>query len=473
MTAGGADDGSPINDFTEEPGDAPSPQMRLEAVSPRSAAMCSQRARMGMSPVRSPPSNRSAGSSSPLVFDSPSSASPTRLLQAERQYWAELTGRQVQELHEALQTKTDACLATVEKLKKEIMERLRQDVASVTNDFATLLSSLEQRLRREHQTDLQAAMEAARLDLPPRSSPKDGEGAKGRAILEPEVDGIGGLDLPTSTSKLRQLDGLLEEIGLRVDGLQIKLEEDLATALADERKTRGKAISDVCQYIEHVVALQESDAKSEKRQTDAAVAGLEDRVQVLEVAFNDCLYRTDAGSTVYNEVLSTRPPGSDAVDSMDFPPSNFQSDVPTLSPTGLLRSDNHSEAQISNTGGFSLFSEEMRESLKHIVRKVGNTMSKDSKDSKDSDLDDIDDIHQIHHPLASAASTARSVSAGNMRTSAAAASTRLTHSLAAAPPQANVGQAPAIGPCQASQATEFGGPAAVQTKMWFTPNGRQ
>ena len=70
------------------------------------------------------------------------------LMQAERQYWAELTGRQVQELHEehcqncrflsvfgtkhgdlklqALQTKTDACLAAVEKLKKEIMERLRQ-----------------------------------------------------------------------------------------------------------------------------------------------------------------------------------------------------------------------------------------------------------------------------------------------------------------------------------------------------------
>lgn len=460
MTAGGADDGSPVNDFTEEPGDAPSPQMRLEAVSPRSAAMCSQRARMGMSPVRSPPSNRSAGSS-PLVFDSPASASPTRLLQAERQYWAELTGRQVQELHEALQTKTDACLATVEKLKKEIMERLRQDVASVTNEFATLLSSLEQRLRREHQIDLQAAMEAARLDLPPRSSPKDGEGGKGRAMLEPEVDGIGGLELPTSTSKLRQLDGLIEEIGLRVDGLQMKLEEDLATALADERKTRGKAISDVCQYIEHVVALQESDAKSEKRRTDAAVAGLEDRVQVLEVAFNDCLYRTDAGSTVPNEVVSTRPPGSDAMDSMDFPPSNFQSDVPTLSPTGLVRSDNHSEAQISNSGGFSLFSEEMRESLKHIVRKVGNTMSKDS---------DIDDIH--HPNLGSAAST---VSAGNMRTvsAASAASTRLTHSLAAASPQANVGQAPAIGPCQASQATEFGGPAVVQTKMWFTPNGRQ
>lgn len=458
MTAGGADDGSPVNDFTEEPRDVPSPQMRLEAVSPRSAAMCSQRARIGMSPVRSPQSNGSAGSS-PLVFDSPSSASPTRLLQAERQYWSEISTRQVQELQEALQTKTDACLATVEKLKKEIMERLRQDVASVTNEFATLLSSLEQRLRREHQTDLKAAMEAARLDLPPRSSPKDGEDAKGRAMPEPEVDGVGGLELPASTSKLRQLDGLLEEIGLRVDGLQMKLEEDLATALADERKTRGKAISDICQYIEHVVALQESDAKSEKRQTDAAVAGLEDRVQVLEGAFNHCLYRTDAGSTVPEEVLSTRPLGS-AVDSMDFP-TNFQSDVPTLSPTGLLRSDNHSEAQISNTGGFSLFSEEMRESLKHIVRKVGNTMS------KDSDLDDI------HHPnLGSAAST---VSAGNIRTVSAAssASTRLTHSLAAAPPQANVGQAPAIGPCQASQATEFGGPAVVQTKMWFTPNGRQ
>lgn len=57
-------------------------------------------------------------------------------------------------------------------------------------------------------------------------------------------------------------------------------------------------ISDVCQYIEHVVALQDpsacflhvrpvsaalclkdSDAKSEKGRTDAAVAGLEDRVQ--------------------------------------------------------------------------------------------------------------------------------------------------------------------------------------------------
>ena len=39
--AGGADDGSPVNDFTEEPGEAQSPQMRLEAVSPRTAVMCS------------------------------------------------------------------------------------------------------------------------------------------------------------------------------------------------------------------------------------------------------------------------------------------------------------------------------------------------------------------------------------------------------------------------------------------------
>lgn len=37
--AGGADDGSPVNDFTEEPGEQ-SPQMRLEAVSPRTAVMC-------------------------------------------------------------------------------------------------------------------------------------------------------------------------------------------------------------------------------------------------------------------------------------------------------------------------------------------------------------------------------------------------------------------------------------------------
>ena len=38
--AGGTDDGSPINDFTEEPDDPRSPQMRLEAISPRAAAMC-------------------------------------------------------------------------------------------------------------------------------------------------------------------------------------------------------------------------------------------------------------------------------------------------------------------------------------------------------------------------------------------------------------------------------------------------
>ena len=83
----------------------------------------------------------SAGSSSPLVFDSPSSASPTRLLQArgifghrmakwqialglklidfhvsawqaERQYWAELTGRQVQELHEEQQTEWNCIMKT-------------------------------------------------------------------------------------------------------------------------------------------------------------------------------------------------------------------------------------------------------------------------------------------------------------------------------------------------------------------------
>mmetsp|Transcript_1994 Transcript_1994/g.2176 ORF Transcript_1994/g.2176 Transcript_1994/m.2176 type:complete len:209 (+) Transcript_1994:28-654(+) len=128
VTAGGSDDGSPINDFAEEPRDAPSPQMRLEAISPRSAAVCSQRARIAGSPARSPQSIRPG--SSPVVFDSPASASPSRLLQAERQYWAEITGRQVQELHEALQSKTDACLAAVDKMKQEIMERLRQDISS-------------------------------------------------------------------------------------------------------------------------------------------------------------------------------------------------------------------------------------------------------------------------------------------------------------------------------------------------------
>eukprot|EP00438_Fugacium_kawagutii_P016608 Skav236394 [mRNA] locus=scaffold29:273428:287604:+ [translate_table: standard] len=92
VTAGGSDDGSPINDFAEEPRDAPSPQMRLEAISPRSAAVCSQRARIAGSPARSPQSIRPG--SSPVVFDSPASASPSRLLQAERQYWAEITGRQ-------------------------------------------------------------------------------------------------------------------------------------------------------------------------------------------------------------------------------------------------------------------------------------------------------------------------------------------------------------------------------------------
>jgi len=446
VTAGGADDGSPVNDFTEEPGEAQSPQMRLEAVSPRTAVMCSQRAMMGMSPARSMPSNRS----SPLVFDSPASASPTRLLQAERQYWAELTGRQVQDLHEALQKKTDACLVAVEKLKKEIMERLRQDAASASSESASLMASLEQRLRKEHQTDLQAAIAAARSDLPRCMSPKDGEGAQmGNVGLELEVDGIAGSEW--ASAKLRQLDGLIEEIGLRVDGLHVKFEEELTTALADERKTRGKAISDVCQYIEHVVALQDSDAKSEKGRTDAAVAGLEDRVQVLEVAFSDCLSKADAGHNLNEMPLSFA--GSNAMEA-DFSPGNFQRDVPlssNLEPSRTSMSgfgdDFHSERQASNSGAFTLFSEEMRESLKHIVRKVGDTMSKDSDNPAGQ---------------------------GSVASASNVASTR---SLLAAAPALHSpvrgGPASVLGSGQSGHITEFGGPAMVQKQIWFAPNGRQ
>lgn len=450
VTAGGADDGSPVNDFTEEPGEA-SPQMRLEAVSPRTAVMCSQRA-LGMSPARSMPSNRS----SPLVFDSPASASPTRLLQAERQYWAELTGRQVQDLHEVLQKKTDACLVAVEKLKKEIMERLRQDAASASNESASLMASLEQRLRKEHQTDLQAAIAAARSDLPRCISPKDGEGAQmGNVGLELEVDGIAGSEW--ASSKLRQLDGLIEEIGLRVDGLHVKFEEELTTALADERKTRGKAISDVCQYIEHVVALQDSDAKSEKGRTDAAVAGLEDRVQVLEVAFSDCLSKADAGHNLNEMPLSFA--GSNAMEA-DFSPSNFSRDIPSpgnfqrdiplssnLEPSRTSMSGfgdgSHSERQASNSGAFTLFSEEMRESLKHIVRKVGDTMSKD-----------------YDNPAGQ----------GSVASASNAASTR---SLLAAAPALHSPVRAVHGSGQSGQITEFGGPAMVQKQIWFAPNGRQ
>ncbi|CAK9101610.1 unnamed protein product, partial [Durusdinium trenchii] len=162
-------------------------------------------------------------------------------------------------------------------------------------------------------------------------------------------------------------------------GLHVKLEEELSTALAEERKTRGKAISDVCQYIEHVVALQESDAKTEKRRTDSVVAGLEDRVQVLE----DCFFRQPESADAVGNIgqmpveLPARGmvPGAD----IDFPSAHSQPGM-AASPALPARTDAHSEGQAeSDSGGaFTLFSEEMRESLKHIVRKVGDTMSKDS-----------------------------------------------------------------------------------------------
>lgn len=442
VTAGGADDGSPVNDFTEEPDHPTSPQMRLEAISPRSAAMCSQRARGGMSPPRSAQSGRS----SPLVFDSPASASPGRMLQAERQYWAELTGRQVQDLHEVLQAKTDSCLAAVAKLKTEVMEHLRQDVAAATNDFAALLNSLEQRLRREQQADFQAAIEAARKELS-HPFPKDGEDTKGH-VIEPEAQ-VNGVELAASTSKLRHLDTVVEEIGLRVDGLHVKLEEELSTALAEERKTRGKAISDVCQYIEHVVALQESDAKTEKRRTDSVVAGLEDRVQVLE----DCFFRQPESADAVGNIgqmpveLPARGmvPGAD----IDFPSAHSQPGM-VASPALPARTDAHSEGQAeSDSGGaFTLFSEEMRESLKHIVRKVGDTMSKDSDNR------------------------AGQGSPPNMRV-VVGSTMASAPSLAPAPLAAFVQRVTAAPPQAPSHAPEFGGPGVVQSQLWFNPGAGQ
>ncbi|CAK9070488.1 unnamed protein product, partial [Durusdinium trenchii] len=144
-------------------------------------------------------------------------------------------------------------------------------------------------------------------------------------------------------------------------GLHVKLEEELSTALAEERKTRGKAISDVCQYIEHVVALQESDAKTEKRRTDSVVAGLEDRVQVLE----DCFFRQPESADAVGNIgqmpveLPARGmvPGAD----IDFPSAHSQPGM-AASPALPARTDAHSEGQAeSDSGGaFTLFSEEMR-----------------------------------------------------------------------------------------------------------------
>ncbi|CAJ1400355.1 unnamed protein product [Effrenium voratum] len=376
VTAGDSDDGSPVNDFADEPA-GPNPlrgiPMSIRPLSPRTAARCAARAAEA-SPSPSSSSvaqSRSLAGSSPQMFGSPRSASPTQHLTAERLYWAEIFEREIQGLRQVLEEKTEGCVATVEKMRGEILNSVQEEVASATDSFAALLSSLEERVRREQQASFQAAMEAARQEFSPQSSPRHDVPAQQPATPEASLE----------RSKLRKLDGLVEELSLRVDGLHVKLEEQLTAALAEERKTRGKAISDVCQYVEHYVALQETDAKTEKWRTDNAVAGLEDRVQVLETALGNYLFPASSAAPALNARSdlrsSTGAPGSDK----HFPSSTGRSSESTSPRTWPnFRHDagqrDPRESQPSSSGvGLPLFSEEMKESLKHIVRKVGNTMS--------------------------------------------------------------------------------------------------
>ncbi|CAE7856843.1 hypothetical protein AK812_SmicGene7142 [Symbiodinium microadriaticum] len=390
--------------------------MRFEEMTPEESRRCTERAMQSV-PVSLPvgqvggsPHDSLSSRRSNAVFGSPMSASPTAAIEAERRWWADASERQLENLSQVVKSETARCFLELDKLKAQVKEEIRQESAALTDQFGAMLNSMEQRLRREQQAGHQAALEAARRDLEEIGSKHATVESSASSLLQAEPESI-----PTSPSaKSKRIDQFIEEIGLRVDGLHVKLEEQLTAALAEERKTRGKSMSDVCQYIEHMVGLQESDAKNDKLRLQDSISQLGERVQVLEEAMTVYLYNTNqmpdtvgdsgTGSGIISDV---RPSTSTAEPGLVVPePTDMAADVtlPLLPSNGRPSEDRTSPPHLSvfRNGGetalepgdaaeypqssassaqgvqLSLFSEDMRESLNNIVRKVGNTMTQEA-----------------------------------------------------------------------------------------------
>jgi len=389
--------------------------MRFEEMTPEEAQRCTERAMQSMPvsiPVGGSPHDSLSSRRSNAVFGSPMSASPTAAIEAERRWWADASERQLENLSQVVKSETARCFLELDKLKAQVKEEIRQESVALTDQFGAMLNSMEQRLRREQQAGHQAALEAARRDLEEIGSKQATLESSASSLLQAEPESI-----PTSPSaKSKRIDQFIEEIGLRVDGLHVKLEEQLTAALAEERKTRGKSMSDVCQYIEHMVGLQESDAKNDKLRLQDSVSQLGERVQVLEEAMTVYLYNTNqmpdtvgdsgTGSGTFSDVrpsTSTAEPGllpepTDMGADVTLPllpsngrPSEDQTSPPHLSvfrnggETALEPGDapEYPQSSASSAQGvqLSLFSEDMRESLNNIVRKVGNTMTQEARGS--------------------------------------------------------------------------------------------
>mmetsp|Transcript_54883 Transcript_54883/g.128102 ORF Transcript_54883/g.128102 Transcript_54883/m.128102 type:complete len:494 (+) Transcript_54883:61-1542(+) len=377
--------------------------MRFEQMTPRTAQRCTQRAYesvaapMAGSPMAGSPHDSHASRRSNAVFGSPVSASPTAVIEAERQWWADASERQLETLSQVVRKETTRCFAAMDQMKADLRDEIRQEVAALTDQFGALLNSMEQRVRREQQASVQAMLEVARNEASEEAGEKQTL-ASTSATLQAELGSI-----PVSPSvKSQRIDQFIDEIGLRVDGLHVKLEEQLTTALAEERKARGKGLSDVCQYIEHMVALQESDAKDEKRRVRDDVTELEGRVQVVEETIAMYLYQTqqlpdsvlDAGTSSAGSVMdmemrpsvemrpsiSTVAPGSlDGGELSGLHSNGRPSEESTLPPNFRhFESEPVFPQGSSSSAGLTMpgFSEDMQESLKHMVRKVGDTMSK-------------------------------------------------------------------------------------------------
>ncbi|CAE7438313.1 unnamed protein product [Symbiodinium natans] len=324
-------------------------------------------------------------------------------VQAERQWWAEASERQLENLSQVVKNETAKCFLAMDQLRAQVKDEVRQEATALTDQFGAMLNSMEHRLRREQQASHQAVLEAARRDMMEELQSKNITiDSTASSTLQAEADSL----LTSPSGKWRRIDQFIEEIGLRVDGLHVQLEEQLTQALAEERKTRGKAMSDVCQYIEHMVGLQESDAQTDKMRLQDSISELGGRVQVLEEAVAMYLYNSNqmpdtigaACTTDVRPSASTAEPGSmDGTVDMTLLPSNGRRSDETNSPPNLSVFRNGEAARPTFQGDdpeylpqstssapgvqLSLFSEDMRESLNNIVRKVGNTMSQDTREA--------------------------------------------------------------------------------------------
>mmetsp|Transcript_23586 Transcript_23586/g.42617 ORF Transcript_23586/g.42617 Transcript_23586/m.42617 type:complete len:430 (+) Transcript_23586:58-1347(+) len=237
------------------------------------------------------------------------------------------------------------------------------------------------------------------------------------------------------------LDAMVEDISVRLDVLTNKSEKSLANALADERAARGKALAELWKYTEHITSLLESDARTASHRTKSELADLSSRLKALEEHQVDQIWRLEhsnsadamtAGdpgdgmkrpsmSTAYESHRNTAPtysatsserpssqfhwnswesepvslvgkmPASDSSLRPSMPPLNLNSNNRSTSSMktvdfSRLVSDASSaqreyDALSASNRSMVLpqFSEEMKEKLKHIVRKVGDTMGADPK----------------------------------------------------------------------------------------------